>query len=312
MRFLAAALIVALAGCGYVGPPLPPALHIPQPVMDLQAEIVGDKILVRFTPPALTTEELPVELRAITLYIGRGETEFSRERWAASAQRFEVKVSAKDFDVPAAGFAGQPLVLGLRTTGRTGRESDWGKLALLTVLPPLAPPANVRFTNRPDAVVIQWTGNAPRYRVSRVVEGKPQVLAETDVPEYTDRAIVQGTLYEYVIVGIAGDAQQSLPSATAAFKPVDEFPPDVPTGLTAVASGRSVDLSWTRSADADGYNLFRAAGDGAFTLLVQRHPLPAYLDTQVEPGMRYRYAVAAVDDVGNESIRSPEASVQVE
>jgi fibronectin type 3 domain-containing protein len=62
-----------------------------------------------------------------------------------------------------------------------------------------------------------------------------------------------------------------------------------------------------------GYNIVRATGDGPFTPLAQRVPLPAYTDTQVQSGQRYRYAVSAVDVVGNESERStPPASVQVE
>jgi fibronectin type 3 domain-containing protein len=314
MRLLATVLLISLAGCGYVGPPLPPALYIPQRVMDLRAEVIGEEILVHFTAPTLTTEDLPAtELRAITLYIGPSEREFSRDRWAASAQRYTVAVNRDSFELPAAAFAGQQLVLSLRTTGRTGRESDWSTYAYLTVAPPLTPPANVVSRNLPDAVSLTWSGNAPRYRIARIVEGKAQPLAETDAPEYVDHAIVYGMNYEYVIVGLAGDKQQSLPSVPIAVTPADEFPPAIPSGLTAVATGSSVDLSWTRSADDDlaAYNVFRAIGDGLFEPLT-RVLLPAYVDTRVEAGKRYRYKVSATDTTGNESDRSTEAVAQVE
>lgn len=304
-----------LAGCGYVGPALPPALNIPKPVTDLRTEVVGEKLIVHFTPPARTTEDVPIaELRGITLYVGRAEAEFSRDRWSAAANRYQVDVTKPDVELPAAPFAGQQLVVGLRTTGRTGKESDWSNLDLLTVASPLQQPIRSVFTNLPDALQLKWTGNAPRYRVSRVGDGKLETLAETDAAEYVDRAVVMGTRYEYVIVGMAGEKQQSVPSERFAFTPMDVFAPAVPSGLTAVASGRSVDLSWTRSADDDlaGYNLFRAVGDGPFEALAQKVPLPAFTDAKVESGKRYRYVVSAVDAVGNDSARSNEAGVQVE
>lgn len=304
-----------LAGCGYVGPALPPALNIPKPVTDVRAEVVGDKLIVQFTTPARTTEDLPIgELRGITLYIGPGEAEFSRDRWAAGASRYQVDVTKVNVELPVGPFEGKQLVLGLRTTGRTGRESDWSNLEPLIVAPPLTQPAGLVFTNLPDALQLKWTGNAQRYQISRLVESKLQALAETDATEYVDRAVVMGTRYEYVIVGVAGEKQRSLPSQPFAFTPVDVFAPAVPSGLTAVASGRAVDLSWTRSADDDlaGYNVFRAVGDGPFEVLAQKVPLPAFTDARVESGKRYRYVVSAVDAVGNESARSNEAGVQVE
>lgn len=289
-----------LAGCGYVGPALPPALNIPKPVTDLQAEVIGDRIRVRFTPPSLTTENLPAELRTITLYAGE--------------QRYAVPSDAADFGLNAADFVDRQLVLRIRTTGRSGRESDWSNSILLSVVAPLTSPTRIEFTNQPDALRLTWSGNSPRYRISRVVENKLEPLAETDVPEYVDPKVVMGTRYEYVVVGIAGENQQSLPSARFPFTPTDIFPPAVPSGLTAVSGGRSVDLSWTRSAEDDlaGFNIFRALGDGPLEPFAQNVPLPAFTDARVESGRRYRYAVSAVDTTGNESARSGEAGVQIE
>ena len=60
---LTAALLLAFSGCGYVGPPQPPALNIPKPVDDLSVSEIGDRIVARFTPPSQTTENLPAALR---------------------------------------------------------------------------------------------------------------------------------------------------------------------------------------------------------------------------------------------------------
>ena len=170
----------------------------------------------------------------------------------------------------------------------------------------------------PDAVSIKWSGNAPRYRVLRSVLSDPtpklDAIAEADASEYLDQATAYGARYQYVILGLRGQDQESLPSEPAVIMPTDAFAPATPSGLSAVAGGRSIDLSWARNTedDLDGYNLFRAVAAGPFEVLAQHVSLPAYTDTRVEPGKRYRYTVSAVDKVGNESDRSAEAAAQVE
>lgn len=64
---LSAALVSS--GCGYIGEPLPPALHIPQPVVDLSAIERGSKIFVQFTLPSHTTENLEIR-KPVTAQLG--------------------------------------------------------------------------------------------------------------------------------------------------------------------------------------------------------------------------------------------------
>src|SRR5580704_11229190 len=83
---LSAALVSS--GCGYIGEPLPPALRIPQPVADLSAMERGSKILVQFTLPSHTTENLEIR-KPVTaeLAIGLSVNPFQFESWEASAKR---------------------------------------------------------------------------------------------------------------------------------------------------------------------------------------------------------------------------------
>src|SRR6185436_5294110 len=82
----------------------------------------------------------------------------------------------------------------------------------------------------------------------------------------------------------------------------DVFPPGVPTLVTALPSGAgeapSVRVAWSSPIDADvaGYRIYRAEGDGVFTLAgTVMSPQIEWTDTQVRPGARYRYTVAAID-----------------
>lgn len=98
----------------------------------------------------------------------------------------------------------------------------------------------------------------------------------------------------------------------------DIFPPAVPTGLQAVYSGPGqapfIDLIWTpvTDSDLDGYNVYRREGSGAekkiSATLVKT---PAFRDAHVENGKSYFYSVTAVDQRGNESAHSAEASESV-
>jgi len=98
----------------------------------------------------------------------------------------------------------------------------------------------------------------------------------------------------------------------------DIFPPGVPTGLQAVFSGEGqqafIDLVWAPVTDADleGYNVYRHEdGAAAVKLNSEAVKTPGFRDMQVVAGKVYFYAVSAVDQRGNESGRSEEASERV-
>jgi hypothetical protein len=98
----------------------------------------------------------------------------------------------------------------------------------------------------------------------------------------------------------------------------DSFPPAVPSGLQAVFSGVGqepfVDLTWVPQTESDlaGYIVYRRSDGGDFTV-VSPEPVPisAWRDLGVQPGVTYEYAVAAVDQRGNQSALSDPASEQV-
>jgi hypothetical protein len=317
---LATVGLALLAGCGYTGPPMPPALHVPEAIKDLQSEIIGDQIVVRFTTPALTGERLPVKtLRAIELLIGPGEA--SRDQWAADAQRYAVpadELGPREFTVDAADWAGKDVVLAVRTTGQSGRVSDFSNLNSFPVNPPLAKPRLEAPRATANGVALTWSGDAPSYRVMRAVlgDGEPRLepAGETEAREFVDEDTEFGTRYRYVVIGQNGPLQSSLPSDPAEIQPVDAFAPAVPSGLATVAGVASVDLSWAQNTEGDlaGYNVFRGVDDGPLTLYAENIGVPAFTDTKVEAGKRYRYALTAIDKSGNQSERSAEVSARIE
>ena len=104
-------------------------------------------------------------------------------------------------------------------------------------------------------------------------------------------------------------------SAPGTFWSIDEFnvfgtAPFAPADLTANAVGEEINLSWTASAGATGYNVKRAAtGGGTYSTIASNLTDLAYTDSGLADGMIYYYVVTATNAFG-ESGNSIEASAR--
>ena len=285
------------AGCGYIGAPLPPTLDIPARIMDLRAAEYGDTIEVEFTVPALTTEGLALT-RVRSVELRAGDKLFPVPATAPGAV---------SHSVPAGDWIGQDVVVAVRATGPKGKTSDWSNEATLRISPPLPRPLDIKAENVERGVRITWRGATGHYRVFRATgDQKPEPLAESDQRQYLDESTQYGTRYQYWVQAVAGESQQSEISDAAGITPMDEFPPAVPSGLTAAPEAGAIELAWERNTEPDfrAYNVYRSVENGAFENVAPLIQAPAYSDRTVESGKRYRYAVSSVDLTGNESARS--------
>lgn len=319
--WVAVAAALFSAGCGSVGQPLPPALHVPQRVLDLSAVQQGDKVVVRFTVPSRTTENLMIQ-KPVTadLGIGPAATPFVLGVWEAGAKRFDdipTGESSTKYAVPAAAWIGKDIAIAVRILSDKDRTAGWSNPVILSVVPPLAPPAGLRVEEVSEGVRLTWQGDAPSYRIFRRVNGEENAaaLGESDRPTYTDTTIEYQKTYRYSVEAFraAGDVRASSdPTPEVDVTPIDKWPPPVPTGLAAIPSPGRVELAWDRSTAPDlaGYNIYRAEGDGPLTKIAETREGPSYSDRTVAAGKTYRYAVSAFDQIPNESEKSPPVSVQ--
>ena len=92
----------------------------------------------------------------------------------------------------------------------------------------------------------------------------------------------------------------------------DTFPPEIPADLVAVAdaAGGAIDLSWSPDSESDltAYRVYRGEAQGGSPLqrIADTGLESSFRDSHVQRGHRYRYAVSAIDQSGNESQPSPE------
>jgi hypothetical protein len=119
---------------------------------------------------------------------------------------------------------------------------------------------------------------------------------------FNDPRLAMGVERCYIVRSVQrmGTAQiESEASARACVIPIDTFPPAAPSGLTAVGSEGAISLIWEASASIDiaGYLVLRgeAPGETLQALTPASIRETTFRDTAVRPGVRYVYAVVAVD-----------------
>lgn len=321
-RALAPALFaLGLAGCGYVGEPLPPALEIPVQITDLRGVQRGAKVYLAFTATLESTDKLLLKrLSSIDLRAGQNPPGgFNLDAWADAAAPIPVKdprAGEIAIDVPAAQWAGKEMVFAVRTAGPTGRASRWSNLLVLQIVPPPQVPADLTLDTTPKGAFLQWKGEGGQWRVWRQAgkDTQPAVLGVSGERSWLDPNVEFGQTYSYSVqqlVGGGASPAESEMSRTISLKYEDIFPPAVPTGLAAIAGIKSVELNWDRSTEPDwkACQVYRAEEGGELQKLGQPVASASFSDSTAVSGKKYRYAVAAIDQAGNES--DPSAPVEI-
>jgi hypothetical protein len=329
VRATAAAIlapVLLLVDCGYVGPVVPPSPELPNPVTDLTVVERGDQIIVSFSTPPRTTDNLPIkQFSIVDLRVGPSVTPFDFDRWAASTKQYELappepndpdnpRPNAMSKSIPVSEWVGQRVAVAVRTAvKRKDHYSPWSNRAVLRVVPPLAPPT-IKLESTAQGVQVSWApqGEHIQYRVFRQGPGDtgPVEIGTSDKPKYLDSTSQYDTHYEYTVIAVESQAE-SLPSKPVPITPIDIFPPSVPAGITALATPDGIELSWQRSPESDlkGYYIYRSVDGAPFVQQDGLINLPTYSDHAVAHGKTYRYEVSAVDQKGNESDKSTAAEV---
>lgn len=215
--------------------------------------------------------------------------------------------------IDAAKYSGKTIVIGVLVHGPKGRDDGWS-IVQMAVLPPLPVPLALTAADAPGAVHLQWTADAPLFRIYRrqPADSAWVQIGESTQPAFDDTTFTYGKTWQYSVKSArkTGDnLMESDASAVFTFTPVDRFPPAVPSGLVAIAGTRSAELVWDRVPDSDlaGYRVYRNGvkiADGLVT--------PAYSDKEVTAGSRYSYQVSAVDQAGNESAKCAAVEIVME
>ena len=136
------------------------------------------------------------------------------------------------------------------------------------------------------------------------------------IGQYLDGNIVPGSSYSYYIKPY--DAAGNIGAASNALTivaPADTVAPTMPTDLTLVSfNATSATMSWTPSLDNSGiinhYNIYRTHGGVPYgSTPYTTSLLPPFIDYGLTTGTQYSYRFSAVDNAGNESVKTNDLNV---
>ncbi len=221
-----------------------------------------------------------------------------------------------------AGAAGQPapatpaaapappmryyLLQAVSTHGRAGASSD---LISVPLTPPPDPPHDVALTYDERELHVRWSTGAAGEQFAvysagpggAALEPTPLSDAPLSSPDFSMPVAFGHELCVSVralqVTGpVRVDSAATVPACVA---PVDTFPPPAPANLHAVVDQGAVNLIWdpVTAPDLSGYVVLRGDGAGETLQPLMAAPIAeaTYRDTTTKSGVRYVYAVVAVD-----------------
>jgi hypothetical protein len=222
------------------------------------------------------------------------------------------------------------MSVGVNTSGRRGRFSNRVPVSLAPAPPA---PSSPTLTYNETGITVAWTpsaaAGAPQnqdqllpsrplgpqrppigYNVYDSTAGTLLTTTPVTEPRYTDPRIAWGQERCYVVRAVERTAALSVESE--ALEPrcvmlVDTFPPAAPKDLKAVSTEGVISLIWEASPESDlaGYIILRAQAPAQpITPVVSAPVLETSFNDAVQAGVRFVYAVRAVDRAGNASAPS--------
>jgi hypothetical protein len=231
-----------------------------------------------------------------------------------------------DVDVP---LLGPPAASQLRTyigvgIDRRGKPGQFSKRVSvpLELPPPSPPPIGINYDEK--KITITWKTDesssenvleshpfgplSPEVRYNLYDAGTGQLVNPMPVREngYEDTRMDWGTKRCYIVravVVVARVPVESEPSGPVCEMLIDMFPPAAPKGLNAVATAGSINLIWDANTEPDlaGYLVWRAVGAQPLQQITPAPITDASFFDGVQAGLKFSYAVQAVDKAGNVS-----------
>jgi hypothetical protein len=311
-----AGLVLAAAACGKRGPPLPPLRPVPAAVADLALTRRGADVQITFTPPAANEDgTTPLRLDRVEIYavtLGADEPAPPAAELRAEANRVASLEPAAtpgpmQFAESVSASAGTRyyVVVPFATRSRSGPASP--VLAVPLDAAAVAP-GGVAISYDETTLTVKWTGaEGTAYRVYR--DGAP--ASERLTAATFAQPVTFGTRVCFTVRAVAGTAPvavESPASAAVCETPADTFAPAAPANLAALATEGVINLTWdaVTAGDLAGYLVLRAEAPGDRLQPLMTSPIAAtvWADRTARAGVRYVYAVVAVDAAGNRSAES--------
>lgn len=331
------ATLLAAVACAKKGPPVALETIVPRRIGDLQATPREGRLLLEWKAPKENTDKTVLtDLTGFRILRAEGNLVGDECRGCGEKPKviYEMKQAPEKL-VPGKRVSifiedQQPrkvYVYEVASINRRGHPSSPSNPVTVYWDHPPRAPTVVRAERGDKKVELSWEPieGATGYDVYRRMEGEEEFplspLNREPIKEdrFTDLGVRNDIKYYYSVRGVRRVVKTNVEgrgSPALPVTPIKLTPPSSPAGLVAIALKEGMELNWRKNPEPDvlGYNVYRRKlGEKEFKRL-NESPVAkeTYLDTKVELGQDYEYAVTAVDDSArrNESPRSEEARVK--
>jgi len=343
---LALVLARTVTGCGSPAAPEPPSLNLPVPVANLSAARTGNTVHLAWTMPRRTTDRVALRHPVTTQVCRATENAACTGLATLNLAPGAAGAYADTLPPDLAQGVDRLLRYEVFLRNHAGKSAGPSNPAYSAAGSSPAAVTGLTAQLRPDGVLLSWTpvsdsGRAVVLRIERVqltvpaaAETRRSALAPSlppaaqtlavhtkdgvDPGHAIDASALFNQRYRYTLERVANLALggqsvelQGLPSEPIPVLTKDIFPPAVPQGLVAVADSvaGAIDLSWMPDSDPDlaSYHLYRRDLQASLPARIASVGVEtSFRDSGVDAGHTYAYSVSAVDQIGNESKRSPE------
>lgn len=339
---LLGASFLFVAGCGYKDLPVPPSTVVPKPVSDLLYSVNEQGVRLSWSYPVTTIQGSPVEdISSFDLY----RAAVPLVDYCGGCPIPFGKAIELDGGVPLDGtlrrkatYESSDLQSGYKyfykVTSRTSwlASSEDSNIITFVWYQPAKAPSALTASAGDREVVLNWQAPTEltdgtvidkplKYQVMRSAGGKDFEKVGTPLSgtTFTDTTVRNGQRYFYTVqtfMVLETELVEGAATKEVTAIPKNLTPPEVPSGVTAVATSVGTKVFWDRSTAADiaGYNVYRRAADkDDYEFLGKVAPeYMIYVDKNVSGDVRYYYAVTAIDGSTppNESQKSREATVR--
>jgi fibronectin type 3 domain-containing protein len=331
-----ALLFMVTVSCGRKGPPVPWESIVPKRIVDLAALPRDGGLVLEWTSPKENTDKsILVDLEKFEVLRSEGILAGNECRGCGGKpkvvheMKFEGKGEERGKKITF--FfenlePGKVYVYQIVSINRRGYPSSPSNPVTVYWETPPPAPRGMKGEAGDKRVDLSWepVEGATGYNIYRRGTEESFSLRSLNrepltVTQYTDLNVENEKNYIYSVravrrvvkTDVEGKGSQDVPVT-----PTDLIPPGAPVGLVAIPLQNGIELNWRRNREPDllGYYVYRRKlGEGEFKKLTES-PLAKenYLDTQVELGQDYEYAVTAVDNSPhrNESPLSEEVRVK--
>ncbi len=331
----AAAVAIALVGCGLKGDPMPPLIRVADATRDLAVFQEGSEAVLTWSYPSLTTAGGPlpdveaVELWRATIPAGQEPPSIPGRDRETRHQLLEAQGDMlASLDTAAIDLATRGALLefrddllewnrrygreerwvvwyAVRTICCRGRPSEFSNIARLVPQLPPPPPGGLKAAPVAVGITLTWI---PQQGSATIVEravagGEWQVVTAEPVAgaSWQDRTAEQGGSYGYRLRAVrtlvdGGRIVGGAGQSVTVSYP-DVYPPSVPANLVCLPEEALVQVRWDASADAAFYVVSRRT-DGGWQELAARLRESQFEDATPPLGS-VTYSVRAADAAGN-------------